>query len=54
MKIDHGFNEKNYDWISHFHKKGEWAVAYCGTTGITKKSNKFMKMMMILGIRGKR
>ena len=38
IKIDdHAFNEKNFDWISHFHPKGEWAVEYCGITGITKK-----------------
>lgn len=37
IKIDHGFNDRNYDWISHLHRKGEWCVAYCGITGITKK-----------------
>ena len=31
------FGEKNFEWISHFHKKGEWATAYCGIIGITKK-----------------
>ena len=38
IKIDdHNFDEKNFKWFSHFHQKGEWAVAYCGITGITKK-----------------
>ena len=36
INIDHGFNDRNNDWISYLHKKGEWCVAYCGITGITK------------------
>ena len=31
------FDGKNHEWISKNHPKGEWAVAYCGITGITKK-----------------
>ena len=37
IKVDHDFNDKTHDWISHLHKKGEWCVAYCGITGLTKK-----------------
>ena len=37
IKIDHCFNDKNFDWISHLHKPGEWCIGYCGITGITKK-----------------
>ena len=36
INIDHGFNDRSNEWISHLHKKGEWCVAYCGITGITK------------------
>ena len=36
IRIDHCFNDKNFDWISHLHKPTEWCVAYCGITGITK------------------
>ena len=35
INIDHGFNERSPDWISYLHKRGEWAVAYCGI-GITE------------------
>ena len=35
INIDHLFNDRSPDWISHLHKKGEWAVAYCGI-GITE------------------
>jgi serine/threonine protein kinase len=35
INIDHGFNERSSDWISYLHKRGEWAVAYCGI-GITE------------------
>ena len=37
INIDHGFNDRNYDWINHMNPKGQWCVAYCGITGITKK-----------------
>ena len=36
IRIDHCFNDKNFDWISQLHKPVEWCVAYCGITGITK------------------
>ena len=35
ININHGFNDRSNDWISHKHKRGEWAVAYCGI-GITE------------------
>jgi len=35
INIDHHFNDRSPDWINHSHKKGEWAVAYCGI-GITE------------------
>ena len=35
INIDHLFNDRNNEWISFLHKKGEWAVAYCGI-GITE------------------
>ena len=43
IKIDHSFNDKNFDWISYLHKPGEWSVAYCGITGITKKMQQIFK-----------
>ena len=36
IRIDHCFNDKNFDWISYLHKPTEWCVAYTGITGITK------------------
>ena len=36
IKCDYDFNDKNQDWIRK-QKKGEWCVAYCGISGITKK-----------------
>ena len=35
INIDHLFNDRNSEWISYLHAKGEWAVAYCGI-GITE------------------
>ena len=35
INIDHLFNDKDSEWISYLHKRGEWAVAYCGI-GITE------------------
>ena len=35
INIDHGFNEKNFDWLRKL-AKNEWAVAFCGITGISK------------------
>ena len=37
IKVDHNFNDRSNDWISHHHKRGEWSVAYCCITGIDKK-----------------
>jgi hypothetical protein len=35
INIDHLFNDRDSEWISYLHKRGEWAVAYCGI-GITE------------------
>ena len=37
INIDHGFNDRNNEWINYLHLKGEWCAAYCGITGINKK-----------------
>ena len=36
ININHRFNDRNFDWLSTSNKKGQWCVAYCGITGITK------------------
>lgn len=36
INIDHNFDDRSVDWIIYLHKKGEWATAYCGITGIKK------------------
>ena len=36
INISHAFNEKNSDWLRKL-SKNEWAIGYCGITGISKK-----------------
>ena len=37
IRIADCYDNKNNDWITLYHKTGEWCTAYCGITGITKK-----------------
>ena len=40
IKVDHNFNDRNFDWIIRYKRKGEWCTAYCGITGINKGTKK--------------